>query len=260
MAALKQSGRVRFINLNIASSLLPKFLTIEEPFTELEELVLLSRDSVQLTIPRTFRWGPRLRRLHSTRFAFPALPQLLSPSRDLVDLQLHEIPSIGYLSPKEFANALSGMSRLQSLSLHFLSPTSRPNHVIFQSPGQRVVLPALTCLKFRGASEYLNNFVARVDAARLKDIDITFFNQIIFHIPQLARFINQIELQKSHREAVIRSCGRAISLTFAQPGTYARFTLQISCEDLDWQSSSMAQNLRPIFYFRLPFRCDRSAH
>jgi hypothetical protein len=241
MAALKQSGRVRSINLTITSSLLPKFLTIKEPFTELEELVLLSRDSVQLTLPGTFRWGPRLHRLHSSRIAFPALPQLLSSSRNLVDLQLHEIPSIGYLSPKAFANALSGMTRLQSLSLHFLSPTSRPSHVSVQSPGGRVVLPALTRLKFRGASEYLNDFVTRIDAARLKDVEVKFFNQLIFHISQLVRFVNQIEVQKSHREAVILSSGHAISLTFTEPGTYARFKLRVSCEQLDWQMSSMAQ-------------------
>ena len=241
MAALKQSGRVCSIDLTITSSLLPRFLTIEEPFTELEELVLLSRDNVQLTIPGTFRWGPRLHRLHSTRIAFPTLPQLLSSSRDLVDLQLLEIPSIGYLSPKAFANALSGMTRLQSLSLHFLSPTSRPSHVGVQPPGERIALPALTCLKFRGASEYLNDFVTRIDAARLKDTEVTFFNQLIFHISPLVRFIDQIEVQRSHREAVILSSGNAISLTFTQPGTYARFTLQVSCEHLDWQLSSMAQ-------------------
>ena len=241
VVALKQSGRVHSINLTITSSLLPKFLTIEEPFTELEELVLLSRNNVQLTIPGTFRWGPRLHRLHSTRISFPALPQLLSSSKDLVDLQLHEIPSIGYVSPKAFANALSGMTRLQSISLHFLSPTSRPSHVSVQSPGVRVVLPALTRLKFRGASEYLNDFVTRIDTARLKDIEVTFFNQLIFDISQLVRFIDRIEVQKLHREAVIRSSGGAVSLAFAQPGNYARFTLQISCEHLDWQSSSMAQ-------------------
>ena len=242
MAALKQSGRVRSINLNITSSLLPKFLTIEEPFTELEDLVLLSRNNVQLTIPGTFRCGPRLRRLHSTRISFPALPQLLSSSRDLVDLQLHEIPSIGYLSPKAFAKALSGMTQLQFLSLHFPSPTSRPSHIgIYPSPEERVVLPVLSRLKFRGTNEYLNNLVTRINAPRLEDIELGFFNQLIFNISQLVSFINQIESQKSPRQADIRSSLDAISITFTSPGTHPRFTLQISCEQLDWQLSSMAQ-------------------
>ena len=242
MAALTRSGRVRSINLTITSSPLPKFLTIEEPFTELDELVLLSRDSVQLTIPSTFRWGPRLRRLHSTRISFPSLPQLLCSSRDLVDLQLNEIPSIGYLSPKAFANALSATTQLQFLSLHFLSPTSRPSHIgIYPSPGERVVLPALSRLKFRGTSEYLNNLVTRINAPHLEYIEVGFFNQLVFNISQLVSFINQIESQRSHRQAEIRSSLHAISLTFTSPGTHPRFTLQVSCEDLDWQLSSMAQ-------------------
>ena len=81
IAALKQSDRVSSISLTVTSSLLEKLSTISEPFSELEELVLLSQDNLQLTLPSAFRWGPRLRTLHSTRIAFPSLPQLLSPSR-----------------------------------------------------------------------------------------------------------------------------------------------------------------------------------
>jgi hypothetical protein len=242
VAALKQSGRVHSINLTITSSLLAKLVSIEEPFPNLEELVLLSRDSVQLTLPTTFRWGPSLRRLHSTRIALPTLPQLLSSSSDLTDLRLHEVPSIGYLSPKAFANALSAMTQLQYLSLHFRSPTSRPSRIgISPSPAEHVFLPALTNLKFRGTSEYLNSFVTRINAPRLRDIEVRLFNQLIFTISHLVRFIDQIEMQKSHRRADIQSSVDAISISFTQPGGLARFTLQISCEQLDWQLSSMVQ-------------------
>ena len=99
VAALKQSHRVSSISLTITGSLLEKFFAIEEPFLELEELDLLSRDSVQMTLPSIFRWGPRLRSLHLTRIAIPALSQL-SSSTDLVYLQLNEIPSAGYVSPE----------------------------------------------------------------------------------------------------------------------------------------------------------------
>ena len=242
VVALRRSDRISSIHLTVTGSLLANFVTIEEPFSVLEELVLLSQDSVQQTPPCTFRWGPHLRRLHSTRIAFPALSQRLSASRGLVDLQLHEIPSIGYLSPEAFASALSEMTQLQSLSLHFVSPTSRPSYTgISPSPGERAMLPALTRLKFRGTSEYLNSFVTRIDAPRLGDIEVGFFNQLIFHISQLVRFISLMNIQKSHRRADILSSTHAISITFTQPNTHARFTLQISCEQLDWQLSSMAQ-------------------
>ncbi len=81
MAALEQSDRVCSINLTVSSSLLKKLSTISEPFSGLEELVLLSQDNVQSTLPCAFWWGHRLRTLHSTRVAFPSLPQLLSPPR-----------------------------------------------------------------------------------------------------------------------------------------------------------------------------------
>ena len=121
MAALEHSDRVHSISLTVSSSFLKTLSTISKPFLELEELVLLTQNNVGLTLPSAFWWGHRLRTLHSTRIAFPILPQLLFPSQNLVDLQLHEIPGAGYFSPDAFSNALCGMTQLQSLSLHFLS-------------------------------------------------------------------------------------------------------------------------------------------
>jgi hypothetical protein len=91
IAALEQSHRVRSISLTITTSLQHKLYVIERPFWELEDLILLSRDSVPPTLPSAFLWCPRLRRLHLTRIAFPPLVQLLHFSRDIVDLQLHEL-------------------------------------------------------------------------------------------------------------------------------------------------------------------------
>ncbi|KAH9171643.1 hypothetical protein EDB89DRAFT_1080186 [Lactarius sanguifluus] len=119
LAALKQSDRVSFISLTITNSLLDKLSAIERPFSELENLVLLSRDGVPLTLPAAFLWGPRLRRLHSTRIPIPTLFHLLHSSTNLVDLQLHEVFDYWQFPPKALAKALSGMAQLRSLSLHF---------------------------------------------------------------------------------------------------------------------------------------------
>ena len=83
--------------------------------------------------------------------------------------------------------------------------------------------------------------MTRIDAPGLVDIEVRFFNQLIFHLSQLERFINQIETQKAHRRADIVISERAVSITFTQPKTHARLTLQISCEQLDWQLSSITQ-------------------
>ena len=145
----RQSDRVTFITLTMTSSFLERLSAIEEPFSELEHLVLLTRDNVQLTLPSTFRWGPRLRCLHlTTRIAFPTLLQLLNSSRNLVDLQLHGVLNPRRFSLDTFVNTLSGMAWCQSLSLYFL-PTE---HYLdpYPPPGERVVLPVLTRLHFRG--------------------------------------------------------------------------------------------------------------
>jgi len=244
MAALKQFDRVSSISLTITSSLLEQLSTIPGPFSELEKLMLLSRDSLQLTLPSAFRWGPRLRSLHSTRIAFPSFSQLLSLSQDIVDLQLHEIPSVGYFSPEAFANALSGMTQLGKLSLHFLSLPPRRHRDYLglpPPPGQRVVFPALTCLKYRGTTKYLDSLVARIDAPGLVDVDITFFSQPTMDASQLGRFIDRIEILGPNSRANIRISEHAISICFTHPGAPTRLELRISCEQLDWQLSSMAQ-------------------
>jgi hypothetical protein len=178
VAALKQYSRVSSINLTVTRSLLEKLSTISEPFSELEELALLSEDNVQVTLPSSFQWGLRLCTLHSTGIAFPSFPQLLLPSQNLVDIQFYKIPSAGYFSPEAFANALSGMTQLRVISLYFLSLPRRRSYLSLPPPpGGRILLPALTRFKYRGTSKYLDCLVARIDAPHLEDIDITFFSQ-----------------------------------------------------------------------------------
>jgi hypothetical protein len=250
MAALKQSGRVSSIRLTVTSSLLEKLSTVSEPFSELEELVLLSQDNVQLTLPGTFRWGPRLRTLHSTGIGFPSFPQLLLPSQDLVDLQLHEVPIAGYFSPESLVNALSEMTQLQSLSLYYISLPPRRNYLgLPPQLGEHIVLPALTSLKYRGTSKYIDNLVARIDAPRLGNIDITFFSQPTMDASRLGRFIERIEMQTSPSHAEVETSAHAISISFTSSSTSTPLRLQISCTQLDWQLSSLAQVCDQFFPF-----------
>ena len=242
IAALKKSGRVSSISLTVTSSLLKKLSTISEPLSELEELVLLSQDNVQQTLPSTFLWGPRLRTLHSTGIAFPSLPPLLLPCQDLVDLQLHEIPSAGYLSPEQFANALSGIPQLRSLALHLLSfPRSRSYLGLPPPPGERIVLAALAHLEYRGTSKYLDSLVGRIDAPHLGDIEIRLFSQPTMDALQLGQFIRRTEMHTSLRYANVETSAQAISISFSNPNAPTPLRLQISCKQLDWQLSCMAQ-------------------
>ena len=242
IASLKRSDRVSSINLTVTSSLIEKLPAITEPLSGLEELVLLSKDNVQLTLPSAFRWGSCLRTLHSTRVAIPSFPQLFSPCQDLTNIVLHEIPSSGYFSPEAFASALSGVTNLQILSLHFLSfPSRRKFLSLPPSSEERVLLPALTCFKYRGISKYLDSLVAKIDAPRLEDIDITFFSQPTMDVSQLGLFIERIEMQTPLSRADVKISLHTISVTFLDQSTAKLFRLRIPCEQLDWQLSSMTQ-------------------
>ena len=244
ITALKHADRVKSVSLTATSSLLDKLSVISEQFLDLEELTLLSQDNLQLTLPSTFRWGSRLRTLRSTRITFPSFPHLLSPCQDLVDLELHEIPSSAYFSPEAFANALSGKTQLRSISVHLLSFPRRRSYVALPPLAEeRIVLPTLSRLKYRGASKYLDSFVARIDAPRLKNIDITLFSQPTIDASQLGRFIGRIEIRTSLIQADVETSAHAISISFkfTSTRTFIPLRLQIPCKQLDWQLSCMAQ-------------------
>jgi hypothetical protein len=243
VAALKQSGRVSSISLTVTKSLLEKLSAIEGPFSELENLVLLCGDNVAMTLSSALRWGPRLRTLRLTRAAILALPRLLFPSRGLVDLRLHEISEVGYISPEALANALSGMSHLRTLSLHFLH--SAPYPVCVGLPPrlstEHIILPALRSLKYRGTSKYLDSFADRIDAPRLGNIDITLFSQPPpIEPPQLGRSINRFAMQKSPRQADILFSEKAVSISFTQPDSPMCLYLRVSCKSFSQQLSYIA--------------------
>jgi len=143
------------------------------------------------------------------------------------------------------------MTQLQSLSLHFLSAV---NHIVLPlPPGERIILPALTRLNLRGINAYLEALVARIDAAGLRDIEITFFNRRIFDVSKFSKFIDRIEMQKLHRRADILSSERAVSISLTQPGAPTCLKVQVSCESLSEQVYSMAQICSHLsaFIFRI---------
>ena len=236
MAALNQPDRVHSISLTITSSLLKKLSAIKRPFSKLEHLILLSLDNVQLTLPRTFRWGQRLRRLHSTRIVIPALIRSYYSS---MDLQLHEVPNPWYLSRNALPDALSRMAQLRSLSLHFL-PTI--DHVsVSPACRNRVVFTALTRFKYRGIVRDFEDLVARIEAPRLEDIEVTFSNIYTLDCSELTGFINRIGMHKSYRQVHLLFSENAFSVSLTQPEVPTRIIFQSFCEPFSLQLSSMAR-------------------
>jgi len=256
ITALEHRDRVSDITVHhfrVPGRKLKRFLEMMQyPFPALTYLELWEwLDEEAAVIPDSFLGGsaPLLQTLQLTRVAFPALPKLLLSANDLIHLDLCHIAHAGYISPEVMVTSLSSMTRLQTFRLAFDSPRSRPSRTSRSPPPvPRTALPALARLCFRGVSEYVEDLVTRIHAPLLHDIHISFFNQLIFDIPQLLQFINRVE-GSNRLDAAVSFSDYGASVVLSS-GTDERLLLEISCNQADWQLSSVAQfcamSLHPI--------------
>jgi hypothetical protein len=99
---------------------------------------------------------------------------------------------------------------------------------------------SLTHFWFQGISEYMEDLVSRIDVPLLDNLDILFFNQLIFNTPQLHNFLARTEKFQAHNQAAVVFYDDAIFLK-AQFSSNSSLKLGITCTKSDWQISSMAQ-------------------
>jgi F-box-like len=249
IAALEGPNRVRSILLNDITIPLEHLVAVmQDPFPELESLALRVEWPCGNVppLPSTFLGGsaPRLRSLHLDGIPFPTLPQLLLSSNHLVNLRLFRIPHSGYISPEAMAMCISTLTSLTRFSIGFISPTSHPDPRTRRPPPlTRAVLPALTKFYFRGVTEYLEDLVARIDAPLLYSVDIRFFNQLVFGIQQLGRFIGHAPALMScdMAEIYIYEYCIVMRLMPMRPPPFHILIFKISCREIDWQVLAMAQ-------------------
>ena len=241
IAALQHSNRVCQLELiDIPSSHMEIVSTaMQQPFPELTRLDLRSRDETT-PVPSSFLGGssPSLQTLTLGCIQFPGLPKLLLSATHLVRLYLYSIPHSGYISPEAMASCLSVLTRLESLVIRFESPRCRNSRHL--PPRTRSLLPVLTMFQFKGVGEYLEDLVARIDAPLLDELVITFFNQLIFDIPQITQFICRTPNFNSRDEAHVTFSSSHVWITFPQT-SHGALELRIPCSPSDWQLSSLAQ-------------------
>ena len=253
MAALERPGRVRYVGISATSSLLGKMAAaIHEPFPILTHLWLSSKDGNVAVLPETFFGGytPLLRVAHFEGISFPSFPAFLLSATDLVELELLNISDTDYVSSEAIVAGLTALVRLEILSIGFQSPTAFLDRR-YQPPPTRVVFPSLSTFTFRGTIEYLENLLIQFDTPLLKNLTIVYFNQLsTFYIPQLSHFIRRTEsLDASgfkHARVEFGESYVFVNLSEGQeePQTLeCHFTLQISCQWLDWQIFHMAHVL-----------------
>ena len=243
IAALKQPHRVISISLTVTRSLMEKLSAIEEPFSELQDLVLLSRERPLLILPITFQWGQCLRRLHSNGVEFSAHLQSLYQGSsqcsftNIIDLQLHGAFPLLETLPIILRNVLSEMTHLRLLSLQFRSTT---NYRFPWPPDGHAVLPALTRLNFQGSMAHFERFVVMFGAPSLNDIDITSDNPSL-DLPKFKNLVDRIEIRRPHIEEHILSSSLTISISVTRPEAHTRLKLQVLCKTFRTQMFSTAR-------------------
>ena len=228
-----------------------------KPFPVLTRLYIRSDDTSRNlpVLPKEFlgRSAPRLREIALSGIPCPALPALLLSTSNLVTLELHRIPPTGYISPQAMATCLAALPRLDTFDLQFQSATPRLKRT--RHPVTRILLPALTSFEFEGASEYLEDLVARIDSPRLDRILVVYLNQLVdFQVARLSMFIERLFFKIiSFKHAQVTLSGDKLSFDMCRhefrrdenhPTSCRPHTrIVISCRGIDWQVSHIAQVL-----------------
>ena len=252
VALFEHLDRICDIRLSVTSSQLGKVsMAMQEPLPMLTRLHIFSRDGNGLVLPAEFLGGsvPSLQDITLSGIPYPSLPTLLLSATDLVTLSLRSIPPTGYIVPEALASCLAMLNRLKSIHIEFQTAT-RPD-LIPRPPETRAVLPALTEFEFQGASEYLEDLVARIDGPQLNRIHTVYLNQIVdFQAVQLSDFVDRsvgsgLALFR-HAEVTFTRDSVSFDLypqTYHPSSDWGVVRTAISCKGIDWQVSHMAQVL-----------------
>jgi hypothetical protein len=139
------------------------------------------------------------------------------------------------------ATSLSALTGLEFLRLEFRYPRPRPtlgSRRLPPPPPPRSLLSSLTGICFK----YLEVILARIDAPQLDELDITFFNQIIFDTPQLFQFIDRRPTLRAPDKGHILFDSQGIIIKFpSRTSGSGVISVRIPCTVSDWQLSSLEQ-------------------
>ena len=242
--------------LELTSSQLGRLASaMQQRFPELIHLMLDFdgySDTPAPALPDLFLGGsaPSLLSLTLHSIPFPALPNLLSSATRLVHLTLVGIPHTGYFSPEAIVTCVSLLTYLESLTIDFESSLSSPNRESRRPPPPtRTILPALTRIEFKGASEYFEGLVAWIDIPLLDSIFITFSRNPIYDIPHLAQFMGRTARFQASSEAHVSFDLEGVRVGPLRPSRAfdEKTCLRILGKGLDQQLSSVAQVSRSFF-------------
>ncbi|KAI0253530.1 hypothetical protein BJV78DRAFT_183623 [Lactifluus subvellereus] len=246
--ALQYLQRASEIVLSAPESIL-RMLTagIVDEAPRLEHLSLHSQ-TAELVLPKQFLDGgaPQLRVLTLTGVSLATLHPLLPSATSLKTLALERIPSPAYFSPDCLVSHIRTMVQLETLSISFLSTVPRPGFMnerfLPWGPLTRVELPALTQLIYRGVSAYVEALLMRIRTPLIEDVEITLFYQLTLGLPRTGAFLSQLETFRPSRARIdFSEVSTHVIVSAPQPTNSPDITLSVSCAQLDFQVSGMAQ-------------------
>jgi hypothetical protein len=248
IAALEHKDRICELELfEFSNSQFKEVLAVmQQPFPALTHLRLWPKEE-NAPVPASFLGGsaPRLRTLALTHVPFPEIPKLLLSATHLVTLSLRGISRSGYISPETMLACLSVLTRLVKLGIGFKSAQSFPRRKSQTLPiPTRTLLPILSDLSFEGAIDYLEDLVAQIDAPLLHNLDVTFFNQLIFDTPRLTQFISRTPKLKAYDTARVFFSDSDAWVILSQKSTalHREFELRIAYKSpSNEQAPSLAQ-------------------
>jgi hypothetical protein len=249
LAALKHD-RMYHVRLSLWDSQAVKMATaMQDPFPVLTRLFITSywHDDVP-ALPANFLGGsaPRLQAIGLYSIPYPALPTLLLSASDLIKLDLKAIPPAGYISPEAMVASLAALPKLEIFVMEFDWRTFRHDRT-GPPPVTRTILPALSYFAFRGASEYLEDLVGRIDGPHLNHISTTTYRPLGFRFAQLSRFINQSVGPKlaQCRHAEVSFLYRSVTFNFChRPDDSGQDrTTVISYEGIRWEDTQVLGQL-----------------
>ena len=254
VAALRRLHRLCEIDFVLPSSLIgPIVEAMQEPLQGLESIRVTIENATgpPMLVREAFLGGsaPKLReiKLDGVTFPFPAMRQVLLSTNKLVELHLTNIPNDAYFSPHDLVTGLSTLDQLKRLSIGFHSPPIFFSPLSMTRSLQRTTLPSLTSLGFYGSSDYLEEFVARIDLPALHTITIRLFDQIFFEIPQFSQFVRRPNSQASPTSMTMRHSVGSISIILGEQGsTFGGCLMVTFCRRFDWQLSFATQILSQL--------------
>jgi hypothetical protein len=98
-------------------------------------------------------------------------------------------------------------------------------------------------LDFQGVSEYLEDFLARINTPVLTTTTITFFNRVIFNIPQLFNFLSRTKAPMRPKHVHLSFGPNYAGFIVCHPGLLHNYNFRVNvwCKAYDWKISFFVQ-------------------